>query len=193
MTESELTCGACGGAIAPGQEIKIVGTQKTGPITLCEGCAGRAEQLFRAETEGANVGAAVGLGFLAGLVSALVWFGVVVVTEYQLGIVAVGVGWLVAQAVMFGSGKRRGGALPWISLVITALAMLLAEYLIVRHYLVQYLAEEGMQDVPLLLPVHLSASLVFESIKSEPLTVVFWVIALIEAAGLPRRRRLRRV
>jgi len=192
MTTAGATCAACGGSIESGQEIKIVGTQKTGPITLCEGCAGRAEQLFRAETEDANVGAAIWLGALAGLVSALVWFGVVVVTDYQLGIVAVGVGWLVAQAVMFGAGKRRGGALPWISLIVTGLAMILAEYLIVRHHAAQYLADEGVKP-SLLLPLGLSASLILESVKSDPLTVVFWIIALIEAAGLPRRRRLRRV
>lgn len=194
MPKPAPNCATCGAAVLPAQAIVVAGSRSSGPLTLCPGCVERAEAIFQSETQDANVGTAIALGLGAALVSAIVWFAVVAVTEYQLGIIAVGIGWLVAQAVMLGSGGKRGGALPWISLGVTVMAMILSEYLIVRHFLVQALAaEEGITGIPPILPPVLMVELVFEGVKNDPLTVVFWIIAIIETVGIPRKRRLNRV
>jgi hypothetical protein len=194
MPKPAASCSACGVPVLPEQAGIVAGSRASGPLTLCPDCVQRSEALFLSETEDANLGSAIALGLGAGLLSALVWFAVVALTGYQLGIVAVGIGWLVAQAVMLGSGGKRGGALPWISMGVTVLAMLLSEYFIIRHFLVQILAEdEGIAGVPLVLPPGLIAELVIEGVKSEPLTVVFWAVAIIESVGIPRKRRLTRV
>jgi hypothetical protein len=93
------TCGNCLQAIPEGQE-KYISGKNNMRITLCSACVTKIETAIHSETQGANAVNALALALGAGLVSALVWYGIVVVTEYQLGIIAVGVGWLVAQAAI---------------------------------------------------------------------------------------------
>ena len=129
------------------------------------------------------------------MLSALIWYGIVVVADYQLGIIAIAVGWLVAQGVMLGAGRKRGPSLQAISVVITIGAMAASEYLIVRHILIQLAVEEGyfVNDVPFLLPLEDIWFLIFEGIKADPITLVFWAIALWEAFSLPAKQRLRKI
>ena len=191
-----LACSSCGTSLSASQAVNIKGKRKSDPdIVLCANCADQAEQAFQAETEDANLLGGTLLGLLAGVVSALVWYGIVVVTDYQLGIIAVAVGWLVAQGVIFGAGRKRGVSLQVISLIITIGAMAASEYLIVRHILMKIAAEEGylVNDVPILLPLEDIWFLILEGIKADPITLIFWAIALWEAVSLPAKRRLRRI
>ena len=191
-----LTCSSCGTSLSTNQAVQIKGKRKSDPnIVLCTNCADQVEQAFQTETEDANMLAAVLAGLLAAVLSALIWYGIVVVTDYQVGIVAIAVGWLVAQGVMLGAGRKRGPILQAISVVITIGAMAASEYLIVRHILIQLAAEEGylVNDVPLLLPLEDIGYLIAEGIKADPITLVFWAIALWAAFSLPAKRRLRRI
>jgi hypothetical protein len=129
---------------------------------------------------------AVGLG--AALVSALAWYLVVVLTSYQLGLIAIGVGFLVGTGVVAGSGGRRGLMLQAMAVTITLVAMVAAEFLIARHFAVAALASEGTVGVPWLLPPGLMVSLVIDSLRQDPLTLVFWAIALWTAFRLPGRQ-----
>ena len=115
-----LTCSSCGSSLSVSQVVNIKGKRKSDPtMVLCTNCADQAEQAFQAETEDTNFLGAVLLGLLAAVVSALIWYGIVVVTDYQLGIIAVAIGWLVAQGVIFGAGRKRGSYLQAISVIIT--------------------------------------------------------------------------
>jgi len=73
--------------------------------------------------------------------------------------------------------------------------MAASEYLIVRHILIQLAVEEGyfVNDVPLLLPLEDIWFLIIEGIKADPITLVFWAIALWEAFSLPAKQRLRKI
>lgn len=187
------TCANCGVAIPEGHEIVLRGKDKKAPsITLCPNCVSATERAFQAETEEANLMGALLMGLGAALISSLIWYAVVVVTDYELGIIAIAVGWLVAQAVMLGAGRKRGRRLQGLSLVITVVAMAFSEYLIVRHFIVQALAKEGFTEFRLLLPLGDMLAVIVEGIKASPLTLLFWGIAVWEAFTLPARRRLRR-
>src|SRR3989338_2587138 len=59
------------------------------------------------QSAGANVPLAIVLGFIFGIIGAFIWFGFVVVTKWQFGLVAVIVGLLVGYGVLIGSGKKR--------------------------------------------------------------------------------------
>ena len=85
-------------------------------------------------------------------------------------------------------------ALQWISTAATLFAMLVAQYLIMRHYLGIALVEEGLPNqLPLFLPIGLIAALLKEGLGAAPMTLFFWVIAMWEGYSLPRARSLRRI
>jgi hypothetical protein len=68
------------------------------------------------------------------------------------------------------------------SVGLTVLAMALAEFFIVRHFVNEELAAEGVAHaVPLFInPVDM-VLVVVESLALDPLTLVFWAIALFAA------------
>lgn len=134
-----------------------------------------------AGSERPNMVGAILAGLAAAAVSALVWYGIVVLTNYQIGLVAVGVGFLVGLGVTVGSGGRRGMALQVLSVAITLPAMALGEYLVVRHFVA------AEQAVPWLLPPDVMLGLVVAGLRADPLTLLFWAIALWTAFKLPAR------
>lgn len=133
-------------------------------------------------------------GILAGTVAAVVasaiWYGVVVVTNYQVGIVAIAVGFIVGQAVALGAGRRGHVVLVAGSVLLTLLALAISEYLIVVHFVEQEMVAEGVAVTFMELaaqPPDFIAEVVVESVKSDPLTLVFWAIALFQAFIIPAR------
>jgi len=142
-----------------------------------------------AEAEPAGLGNVLG-GFLGGLIAAVlataIWYGVVVATQFQVGLVAIAVGWLVGQGVAFGAGRRGSIVLIPISVALTFVALAVSEYLIVAHFVGQELALEGV-EIELLQPPGFMVEVVAASLQSDPLTLVFWGIALIQAFLIPMR------
>ena len=180
-------CATCGVTIPAGQEVVLQGRSGQAPhVVVCQSCANRLGKALQAETEDVNTPGGLLLGLCAALASAMSWYLVSINIQAQFGILAVGVGWLVAQAVMFGAGRKRGQALQIISLVIALLAMVLSRYLVLREY-----AMRELGDLPLFLPLDTMAYLLFDSLKTNPLTLLFWAIAMWEAFILPAPRRLR--
>lgn len=180
-------CANCGVTIAAGQEVMLQSRSGQAPhIVVCRSCASRLDKALQAETEDVNTPGGLLLGLCAALASAMAWYLVSVKIQAQFGILAVGVGWLVAQAVMFGAGRKRGRALQIISLVIALLTMVLSRYLVLREY-----AMRELGDLPLFLPLDTAANLLFDSLKTNPVILLFWAIAMWEAFVLPASRRLR--
>jgi hypothetical protein len=98
---------------------------------FCEPCLrdlGDKVRLFYRELgNNANIPGALLWGTAAASAGALAWYLVTVQTGIQLGILAVGVAWLVGKAVIRGSGHRRGPVLQAMSVSLTLGAILLAE------------------------------------------------------------------
>ena len=188
------TCQVCQAEIPEGHHVEVRGRGRQAQnALLCANCAGEIDRQFEAETENPNLILAALAGLGAAAIGALVWYGVVAIINYQLGIIAAGIGWLVGMAVVFGSGRKRGVALQAISVIITIVALVISEYLIVRHFIVKELTEQGFTDFVLLLPLGEMFELVIEGIKADLLTLVFWGIAILAAVATPARRRLHRV
>jgi hypothetical protein len=129
-------------------------------------------------------------GLLAGVVASILatalWYAVVVVSHYQLGIVAVIVGFLVGQAVVLGASRRGSIALVGISVVLTLLALVISEYLIIANFVTQELAPG--ETIELIQPPSFVLDVVVESVKADPLTLAFWAIALFQAFTIPARQ-----
>jgi cation transport ATPase len=181
-----LTCEQCGNSIVEGGEFVLKGKRDNPDRTICQVCATVAENEIEAETRDINVLGAVFFGIIAAVISALLWYAVVVITDYQLGIVAIVVGWIVAQAVIYGAGKKRGPVVQLISVVAIIFAMALGQYLIIRHFLIK----AGFDNLPLLMNLKLVYTFLVEVIKEDPLVLLFWLIAAIEGIVLPAKRKL---
>ncbi len=149
-----------------------------------------ADELARKQTENPNVVRALIFGLVAGAVGAALWFAIVVITQWQLGLVAVGIGALVGTGVMLGAGRKYGRRLQLLSLAITLAAMVVAEYFIVREFVVQILTEEHGADyaenVPLFLPLSLAWDFVVEGVQADVTQLFFWALALWTAFRIPR-------
>ncbi len=130
------------------------------------------------------------LGIAAAVVSSLIWYVIVVVTNYEVGFVAIVVGAIIGVAVKFGSGSKTGVALGVMALVITLVAMLVSEYLIIREVLIQAMVAEGFTEIeaPLLMPVADMVELIQIGIEESPTTLLYWGIAAFAAFSIPGRR-----
>jgi hypothetical protein len=128
-------------------------------------------------------------GLVAGVVAAVLatalWYAVVVISHYQLGIVAIVVGFLVGQAVVLGAGRRGSIVLVGISVGLTLLALVISEYLIVANFVSQQLAPG--ETIEVIQPPGFVLEVVIESVKADPLTLAFWAIALFQAFTIPAR------
>lgn len=132
------------------------------------------------------------LGSGAALAATALWFGVVSATHIQAGFVAIAVGWLVAQAVVWGGGGRGSVALIPISVTLTFLALAASEYLIVVKAVGDALTEAGYSyTLDVIQPPDIVLEAIKLSIQLDPLTLVFWTIAIVEAFLVPLRQLAR--
>jgi hypothetical protein len=159
-----------------------------------------AEPATMGDIAGGVIGGAIG----AVLATAL-WYGVVTVTHWQIGFVAVAVGFVVAQGVVFGAGRHPSILLVPVSVAFTLIALLVSEYFIARFLLNEGLAEflsligtpelEGIDLTYAELQAEIQAmspvDIVRSSLESDPLTLLFWAIAGWEAFIIPMRAATR--
>lgn len=162
--------------IIKGQSHKIdVGSNL---VNLCPECFNEIDSKIKKATTGENYLFAVILGIVFGFVGSLIWFGAAVLTKYKIGFVALGVGWLTALGIYYGSGKKKSKRLQIISIILSFVAIIFGEYLIANYYIVQNFIEKGyLTGFTLLSPIKI-VPIVFEMIPTDPLTLLFWGIAI---------------
>jgi hypothetical protein len=145
-------------------------------------------------TMGDLVGGVIGGGIGAVLATAL-WYGVVAITNWQIGLVAIAVGFIVGQAVVFGAGRHPSIMLVPISVLFTAVSLVVSEYLIARHFLgmaaAEMAAETGIPAAEFEAVFSSPIDLLRFSLESEPITLLFWAIAGWEAFVIPMRAATR--
>jgi len=131
------------------------------------------------------VGGLIG-GIAGAMIATLVWFGFVALTRFEVGLVAIAVGAVVGYGVVLGAGGRASFALIPISVALTLAALLASEYLIVLRIGNEVAAQYGvtLDSAISTDPV----TLISLGIKGDPLSLVFWAIALFEAFVIPWRR-----
>ncbi len=105
-------CGVCRQPIAG--SYYTVGAQ-----TACERCKTQLELALAQRPGLAGFLRALALGSAAGLVGAAVWYGVRAATSYEIGILAIAIGWGVGTGVMRGSGGRGGLGFQVLAVVLT--------------------------------------------------------------------------
>jgi len=114
---AQSTCSACQRSI-PETYFEAAGR------IFCEPCRDAVmESLSHGGSGAARLLKAILLGIGAAAVSAVVWYGITELTGYQLGIIAIAVGFAVGAAVRMGADQRGGWAYQAIAVVLTYLAI----------------------------------------------------------------------
>jgi hypothetical protein len=186
-----VKCSQCQ-ADVPGAQAYTYKGKKGQTIYLCEKCRDITEKKFKEETENPNLLMAAVVGTVAALVAGVAWSLFSVFTGYQIGYVAIGVGFLIGYAVIWGSGKKRGAPLQLISAGITVVTLLVSQYFLVLYYARKYAIEHaaeipGYQGqwffVPLFHPDVLKAMF-------SPMGLLIWGIGIFFAYSLPKARSI---
>ena len=128
-----------------------------------------------------NYGMAAVAGAVAAAAGAGVWYGIVVATDTMLGIVAIGVGFLVGKAVWFGAGKRGAAGLQIIGAVLALGAIIAGDYLSINHWVRQ--ADESFTGW---LGLGEFIEMYKAFIADGPMTLLFYGIAIYEGYILPK-------
>lgn len=177
---------ACGARLAP------IGVQAPAGLTMCATCAPTitmpADAAF---SQNIITGAAV--GFIAAIAATAAWYFIVTTTLYQMSLIAIGVGWLVGHAVVLG-GRGRGAKLQAVAIGLTLLSMAAAEYLIDVHFHNVFYAAQDIPTVSPIQPVSAMVSIVRDALVADPMTLLFWLLAMAVAfrvAGVPRATETR--
>ena len=122
----------------------------------------------------------------AAVVGGVVWGLIVKATDYELGFVAWGIGWLCGTAVVFAARGRKGAPLQIVAIIGALVGILLGKYLSFAFSL-----QEALEEGPLLDIGVLSADMV-EAFRDDlgavfSLFDVLWVgFAVFTAWRLPR-------
>lgn len=130
-TGGAVACSACKQAIA--SSYFTVGGQ-----VACERCKAEIELALQRGPGPGGALQAVLFGSLAGFAGAAVWYGVRAATDYELGIIAIAIGWGVGTAVRHASGGRGGRGYQ-------VLAVALTYFWIAANYVPDLVANFGNQ------------------------------------------------
>ena len=134
-----LTCELCSATIAPGQE-KVANGHR-----VCAACAAQLEaEVAQGQASADVVPRAAAFGALGALIGAAVWAVVVIVTNYEIGYLAVLVGFLAGYGVKYGAGGQHGQQLQRAAIGCTLVGLIASKYFIYAHFLSEAAAEEGV-------------------------------------------------
>jgi hypothetical protein len=142
---------------------------------------------FAAAPEHGNLGLALVGGVAGAFVAGLVWWGLVAATETQFVYAALGVGWLVAQAVLICSQQSNRAPLQVVAGIFTLLSLAVSEYFIQRTLFIKEYGERfDGYAVPLWDGFGNAVDVVQVALEDDPLTGLFWVAAAVTAVVVTR-------
>jgi hypothetical protein len=185
--QASMPCAGCGQITLPGEFYSYRGKDGA-DVYLCRTCRTQAEGTLKAETENPNMVSAILVGALAAVASAAAWYWITIITKMEIGYVAIGVGYVIGMAVMYGAGHKRGPQLQMLSAGLALAAIYGAKYFLLMHFVHQYLVKERNYTgpMPFLSPFNPA---MLHSIVS-PMGLLIWGIALYVAFRTPQSRSL---
>ncbi len=125
---------------------------------------------------------AFGLG--AAILGAVVWDKIVYHTNYQIGIIAVGIGIAVGAAVAAGAQGKRGRSLQIMGALLACFAMLLGQALIVMDQSRDIFSAMGMSPDPVRLFLF-SVRMVPRVLADDPLSLIFIAFGVWQGWAMP--------
>ena len=151
MTEmSEVTSAADAGAALVACElcsasIRVDQSKFANGHRVCAACAQQLQsELAQLSAPPDVLPRAIVMGALGALVGAAVWALVLIVTNFEIGYLAVLVGFLAGLGVKYGARGATGRRLQKVAVACTFGGLVATKYLVFAHYVVQAAAKEGV-------------------------------------------------
>ena len=176
LAAGAATCSLCGIELEPGSNVTVGGHAS---------CATCLEQLQSELAESQAGAGSVPLGLLGTLagagLGAAVWAGIAIATDYEIGYVAVLVGFLAGKGATLATGGAHGKPLQLVSAVGAVVGLLVAKYAIFAYAFKEYVAEEFDEVVGYLDPEILEAF--FEALgEMTGLFDLLWIFLAVSTA-----------
>jgi len=186
--ETTARCHECGQAICPTCQVGL------GENFYCATCVERAHADLRsavgAVTSDPNYGGAAAFGLAAALVGSLVWGCFTFSTGIRLGLIAIGIGYVVGMAVVRGAGNKRGQGLQALSVLLTVIGVLGGLFLEAHFTVGKLLATHGAGDkASLILTWHILPRYLQHGIS--PMTWMIVALGVYQGWVVPRAPRLK--
>jgi hypothetical protein len=113
---------------------------------FCAPCREAAQASLTAGSGMGRIAKALALGVVAAAISAGVWYGIIKLTGYELGIVAIAVGIAVGVAVRVGSESRGGWVYQLMAVLLTYLAIATSYVPLVMEGMSEMAADDEVGD-----------------------------------------------
>ncbi|WP_228469106.1 hypothetical protein [Paenibacillus sp. JNUCC31] len=139
------------------------------------------------EKQGIKIGMPIVGGLLAAIVGGIVWAVIAALTERELGLIAIVIGALTGYAVVLFSNKRIATVHKVIAVIFALIGILLGKYLTVVYFTSELFSDAGMMD--LVFDGEMVSAFVdtFTDYFSEPIDLLFIVLAIVSAWQIPGR------
>lgn len=185
-----ITCSKCGRVITAEEAVILPVSDPNLPNRiLCPACAelvgqqsGRPEQSFlKRGLVFCLFGAAIGI---------FVWDIIFRFTGNDLSIFALIIGWLTAQFFVWGSHGLRNPAGRFACGAITLTAILIHQYLKVSYQILTALIREHYHNLPGLIPLKMAVIQTENQLKTDPFTLLIWLMGIWVAWFWVSKKRL---
>ncbi|MFE6079103.1 hypothetical protein ACFVQB_32245 [Paenibacillus sp. NPDC057886] len=139
------------------------------------------------EKQGIKIGMPIVGGLLAAIVGGIVWAVIAAMTERELGLIAIVIGALTGYAVVLFSNKRIATVHKVIAVIFALIGILLGKYLTVVYFTSELFSDASMLD--LVFDGEMVGAFVetFTDYFSEPVDLLFIVLAIVSAWQIPGR------
>lgn len=141
LLKTSLTCQGCNNEVPRAQITFINGRP------FCPDCK---KKLVSEIKSLRATGPEILTGFLgacaAAIVAGILWGLIVILTNYEIGYVAIGVGAVAGYGVYFASGKKRGFALQLLASGASILGILIGKYITFYHFYKQVIGESLKEE-----------------------------------------------
>ncbi len=180
--EETLHCAQCQIAVSADHAVQ------TDNAVFCTRCFAELKRVLEdslaGQSQNINYLGAVAGGLLGGLLGALIWWGFVMVTNIQFGLIAVVIGWGAGKGVVMFSGHKRSRTLQVISVSLAALSYGMASYWVMMSAFHEYFAENGITTK---LPMIPTPALFVDVVSAgfQMFDLIFLAFALWQAWKMP--------
>ncbi|PYE42717.1 hypothetical protein DFQ00_13432 [Paenibacillus barcinonensis] len=137
--------------------------------------------------QGITIGMPMIGGLIAAILGGVVWAAVAAMTEYEVGLIAILVGVLCGYAVVLFSNKQIATVHKIIAVAFSLVGILLGKYLTVVYFTAELYTDMGVMSLMFKGEMISAFAETFAEYFSEPIDLLFVVLAIVSAWQIPGR------